>query len=313
MELEVRHLRVLCAIADTGSISKAAATLGMSQPALAAQLRRIERMFGGRLFERGHDGARPTALGYWLLARSRSLLPAFDDLERSARRFSGDASQIRIACALTRLAGMVAKSVHRLLPEAEVTLRTEESTEVIPDLLDSARIELGSLDEYPGHEMIPPSGAAYAAIATEPIFIGLSPLHPLAGRDEIDLTDLAEEDWAQPGVLDAAPREHFWRTCAEHGFVPRVAYGVTVDVALDLISEGRCVGLFQASGPAREGIVIRPLKDSPLRFRHLLGWTEQGPIAPHAKDLVQAVTKTYWAEAVRSPDYRAWLRHHKPL
>lgn len=285
----------------------------MSQPALAAQLRRIERMFGGRLFERGHDGAHPTALGCWLLSRSRSLLPAFDELERSTKRFAGDSAQIRVACALTRLAGMVARSLHRLLPDAEITLRTEESTEVIPGLLESARIELGSMDEYPGHEMTAPAGTAYAHIATEPIFIGLAPGHPLAVQDEIDLTDLAQEDWAQPGVLDAAPREHFWDRCATYGFAPRVAYGVTVDVALDLISEGRCVGLFQASGPSRDGIVIRPLKDSPLRFRHLLGWTEHGPIEPHAKDLVQAVTKTYWAEAMRSPDYRAWLRRHEPL
>ncbi|MFI6480068.1 LysR family transcriptional regulator [Nonomuraea sp. NPDC050663] len=313
MELEVRHLRVLCAIADTGSISKAAATMGMSQPALAAQLRRIERMFGGRLFERGHDGAHPTALGAWLLSRSRSLLPAFDDLERSTRRFAGNSAHIRVACALTRLAGMVARSLHGLLPDAQVSLRTEESTEVIPGLLESARIELASLDEYPGHEMTAPHGTAYAHIATEPIFVGLSAQHPLSGCDEIDLTDLAPEAWAQPGVLDAAPREHFWDTCAAYGFTPRVAYGVTVDVALDLISEGRCVGLFQASGPARERIVIRPLKDSPLRFTHLLGWTEQGPMEPHSKDLVQAVTKTYWAEALRSPDYRAWLRRHKPL
>ncbi|WP_084961515.1 LysR family transcriptional regulator [Thermoactinospora rubra] len=313
MELEVRHLRVLRAIADTGSISKAAATMGMSQPAVAAQLRRIERMFGGRLFDRGHDGARPTPLGDWLLARSRPLLPAFDELERSARRYARDSAQIRVACALTRLAGMLARSLHRLLPGADITLRTEESTEVIPGLLASARIELGSLDEYPGHELTAPPGTTYVRVATEPIFVGLAPGHPLAACEEVDLADLSEEDWAQPCVIDAAPREHFWRVCAEHGFTPRVAYGVTVDVALELISEGRCVGLFQASGPVREGIAIRPLKGSPLRFGHVLGWTDQGPIAPHAHDLVEAVTKTYWAEARRNPDYHAWLQRHEPL
>jgi len=42
MELELRHLRVICAVAEAGSVTTAAATLGLAQPALTAQLRRIE-------------------------------------------------------------------------------------------------------------------------------------------------------------------------------------------------------------------------------------------------------------------------------
>ncbi|MGH8795377.1 MAG: LysR family transcriptional regulator, partial [Stackebrandtia sp.] len=47
MEVELRHLRAVCAVADAGSVSKAAAALGISQPALTAQLRRIEQSLGG--------------------------------------------------------------------------------------------------------------------------------------------------------------------------------------------------------------------------------------------------------------------------
>ncbi|MFI6500944.1 LysR family transcriptional regulator [Nonomuraea typhae] len=311
MELEVRHLRVVCAIADTGSISKAATSLGMSQPALAAQLRRIERQFGGPLFERGREGTTPTPLGRWLLLRSRSVLPAFDDLARDARRHArDDRDTIRVGCALTRLAIFAAKALRRLLPEAEISLRTEETTEVLPGLLESERIELATLDDYPGHELQPPPGAIYAEIAVEPVFVGLTASHPLAAHDEINLADLAKEQWAQHALLETGPREHFWTACADHGFAPMVGFKVDLSVALDLIAEGRCVGLFQATSPARDGIVIRPIAGSPLRMRHLIGWTEHGPLAPHSKDLVQAVTKTYWSEAMRNPTYNAWLRRH---
>jgi DNA-binding transcriptional LysR family regulator len=51
MNLELRHLKVVCAIAETGSVTKAASTLGLAQPALTAQLQRIERTLGGPLFE----------------------------------------------------------------------------------------------------------------------------------------------------------------------------------------------------------------------------------------------------------------------
>ncbi len=50
MELELRHLRTLRAIAEAGNLTRAATALGLAQPALSAQLRRIERALGGELF-----------------------------------------------------------------------------------------------------------------------------------------------------------------------------------------------------------------------------------------------------------------------
>ncbi|MET9972023.1 LysR family transcriptional regulator, partial [Streptomyces sp. NPDC006356] len=68
MELELRHLRVLCAVADAGSVGRAAADLGYSQPAVSTQLRRIEGHFGEPLFERGPTGVRPTSYGVEVVA-----------------------------------------------------------------------------------------------------------------------------------------------------------------------------------------------------------------------------------------------------
>ena len=86
MDLEIRHLKVVCAIAETGSVTKAAAVLGLAQPALTAQLQRIERILGGPLFERDRRGARPTALGELVLSRARVLLRAMKGLEDEAAR-----------------------------------------------------------------------------------------------------------------------------------------------------------------------------------------------------------------------------------
>src|SRR5512132_2319022 len=89
MNLELRHLKVVCAIAETGSVTKAASQLGLAQPALTAQLQRIERILGGPLFERDRRGARPTALGELVLARARVLLPAMQGLADEAARLAG--------------------------------------------------------------------------------------------------------------------------------------------------------------------------------------------------------------------------------
>src|SRR3954464_10475741 len=89
MNLELRHLKVVCAIAETGSVTKAASLLGLAQPALTAQLQRIERTLGGPLFERDRRGARPTALGELLPPRAGVLLPAMRALRDEAARLAG--------------------------------------------------------------------------------------------------------------------------------------------------------------------------------------------------------------------------------
>src|SRR4051812_30438711 len=68
VDIELRHLRMIRAIAEAGSVTKAAAVLGLAQPALTTQLQRIERAVGGALFLRDSRGTRTTELGDLVLA-----------------------------------------------------------------------------------------------------------------------------------------------------------------------------------------------------------------------------------------------------
>lgn len=85
VELEVRHLRALCAVADTGSVHKAARQLGMTQPSLTTQLRRIEQAVGGQLFSRERTGSIPTPLGRFVLRKARPLVAEMTALVSEAR------------------------------------------------------------------------------------------------------------------------------------------------------------------------------------------------------------------------------------
>ncbi|WP_143675726.1 LysR family transcriptional regulator, partial [Streptomyces milbemycinicus] len=96
MELEVRHLRALCAIADTGSLRKAARQLGMSQPSLTTQLRRIENAIGGSLFSRELTGSRPTPLGRSVLCRARPIVAEMNALVAEAKQEAGRATGARL-------------------------------------------------------------------------------------------------------------------------------------------------------------------------------------------------------------------------
>ncbi|WP_137022905.1 LysR family transcriptional regulator, partial [Streptomyces albus] len=105
MDLELRHLKVVSAIAEAGSLTRAATGLGLAQPALSAQLKRMERALGGALFVRGPQGVRPTELGELVLERARVLVPAVAELQQEALRFSRAGGAPRGRPARFRLGG----------------------------------------------------------------------------------------------------------------------------------------------------------------------------------------------------------------
>ncbi|MEV7009516.1 LysR family transcriptional regulator [Streptosporangium sp. NPDC051022] len=91
MELEFRHLRVVRAVADMGTLTAAATELRMTQPSVTDTLRRAERAAGGRLFRRSAQGAVPTPLGELVAAHARTVLNALDRFETAAVRHRAEA------------------------------------------------------------------------------------------------------------------------------------------------------------------------------------------------------------------------------
>ena len=76
-EIELRHLRYFLAVADTLHFSKAAEQLGMAQPPLSQQIRRLEELVGHRLFDRTTRGVKLTLAGQLLADRTRSTIRRF--------------------------------------------------------------------------------------------------------------------------------------------------------------------------------------------------------------------------------------------
>lgn len=134
----LRHLRALSAIAERGSMSAAAEAIGLSQPALAQGLAKLEEQFETRLFERAPDGMRPTPQGQLVLDRVRPALArltaAFRALQRTGRYGFQRAenlvtsTQIRALLSLAdggsflgaaRVAGTSQPALHRAVRELE--------------------------------------------------------------------------------------------------------------------------------------------------------------------------------------------------
>ncbi|WP_020666219.1 LysR family transcriptional regulator [Amycolatopsis nigrescens] len=312
MQLELRHLRTVCAIADAGSVSKAAAVLGLAQPALTAQLQRIEAALGGTLFDRDRRGARPTPLGELVLNRARVLLPAVQELQYDAIRLADNGSELQrfriAAVSVPFLAGLV-RRLEDAYPGALVTTTVSWSAAELAELVSARRGDFtiaGVCGDAP-----PPAvpGLAWTPIATGPVFVLLSAEHPCARLPEVRLEQLSDMRWAvTPG--DGCFADCFAAACARAGFTPAGMYEVDTASCLDLAQSGDAAALCQATMREAPGLVAVPIAGAPLSWRHLLGWLPRTAAAEFAEQVADLAGEAYAAVIARNSRYPEWLATH---
>ncbi|MFI9155225.1 LysR substrate-binding domain-containing protein [Streptomyces sp. NPDC053367] len=311
MDLELRHLKTVRAIADAGSLTRAASVLGLAQPALSAQLRRIERALGGALFERGRFGVRATALGELVLDRAQIVLPAVSELQREAVRFArGERrapERLRLGGTHGPLLGALVDRLADAVPEATVTTCASWSERELAELLAEERLDF-ALTGTCG-SAAPPGGpeVVWQEIAVDPVFVMLADHHPLAGgRGELELAALAEQEWAcVPG--DGCFADCFTAACARAGFAPRRMYETDTASVVHLVQVGRAVGLCRAVFPPTPGVVTRPLAGTPLLWRHLLGRHPQAQRPDTAATVLAQARAAHAVAAARSGSYSDWM------
>ncbi|MFB7586907.1 LysR substrate-binding domain-containing protein [Streptomyces sp. NPDC056169] len=297
MDLELRHLKAIRAIADAGSLTRAATALGLAQPALSAQLKRIERALGGALFERGREGVRTTALGDLVLDRARVVLPAVCELQEEAVRFAREgAGGYRLGGTHGPLLGGLVDRLARTEPGSPVTTYTSWSEREIARGVAAGRLDF-ALVGVCGESAPPEAGRlAWTEVARDPVYVMLAADHPLASRTELGLAELAAEAWTDvPG--DGCFGDCFAAACVRAGFTPACVYETDTASCVHLVQVGRAVGLCRATFPATPGIVTRPLTGAPLVWRHLIGWHPEGRTAGRAATVLHH-TRAAHAEAL---------------
>ncbi|WP_309135444.1 LysR family transcriptional regulator [Cellulomonas sp.] len=289
MDLEVRHLRMVATVAEHGSVTKAAAALGLAQPALSAQLSRIDRTLGGAVFVRDHRGVRPTPLGSLVLERARTLLPAMDALVLDAHRLArGDDGPdgLRVAVVGSALAAAFARRVDGACPGRTV-LRTAWSAAAA-----TAELASGTHDALLAGmcaDALPPSapGVHWRLVGTDAVQVLVPAGHP--SPDEADLTTFADERWfTAPG--DSCFAACFAASCTRAGFAPRAPSECERSAGLELVRAGAGVGLAQPFGSRPEGVRAVALRGRPLAWSTWLAVHEGVPEALRAALLTAART-----------------------
>src|SRR5579863_356243 len=143
-EIELRHLRYFLAVSETLHFSKAAQRLGIAQPPLSQQVKRLEQLIGHRLFDRTTRGVKLTLAGQLLADRARSTIEKIhDDLEQVRRLGRGEEGTLTVGYSgsvmFTDFPAAI-ETYRRRYPKVELRLR-----ELFTSALITAMLE-GTLD-----------------------------------------------------------------------------------------------------------------------------------------------------------------------
>ncbi len=310
MELELRHLRVLCAIADAGSVGRAAADLGYSQPAVSTQLRRIERHFGEPLFERGATGVRATPYGVEVVAQARDVLARAAAIGRRRPDAVPAPPRRTLRVAATNspmLAGMVSR-VRERLPAVSLAVSSVYASSRIVELLEEGAVDAAIAADYPGRELEHSDAVAHRGIVTEPNFVALPARHPLRHRPQIALADLADEAWFVTPDDGAGWPGVFYDACAAAGFTPMAVHEFLGDrlQLQGMIADGLGVSVVQGTLRPIPQVVVKPLIGTPLWCRYVLAWRRDAVAEQEVETLSQCATASYREVAAGSPHLRSW-------
>jgi len=186
--LELHQLRYFCAVAETGSFSRAGEQSHVSQPSLSQQIMKLEDELGVRLFDRLGRSVRLTEAGQTFLPRARSVL-------RELEAARGDVAEQKDSVGGSVTIGVIPTVAPYFLPERltwfsrkfpQVRLTVvEEITPVLLDQVRGSKVDLAILAlPIRGHEF------ETFPLLTEPLFAALPSGHKLAKRRALSLKDL---------------------------------------------------------------------------------------------------------------------------
>ena len=287
MDLELRHLRALVAVADEGTFTDAGVALGLSQASVSRSVATLEQALGGRVLRRGTRAASLTALGARVLGPARRALEEAGAVLRAAE----ETGELRVGYAWAAL-GRHTTTVQQQWASAHhgAPLIFVQSNTPTAGLVEGG-VDIAVLRRDPDDRRF-----TTALVGTEARYAALAADDPLARRRTVTLADFAgatvgidvrtgtttEELWS-PGAAPAATRP-------VHG----------VDDWLTLIAAGQAVGITSeatARQHPRPGVVYRRVRDAqPVPVR--LAWRADDPPA-YAGALLRLVCEAY-ARAPRS-------------
>ncbi|RYZ01832.1 MAG: LysR family transcriptional regulator [Comamonadaceae bacterium] len=274
--VELRHLRYFEAIVAAGNVTRAAATLGISQPSLSQAMKELEAEMGLQLLQRGPRGTVPTDAGREFTRHAADILLRVPHAREATRRAAqGAGGQLVVAFTGSSVFDVVPRVMalaREQLPGVALRL-VEMLTDKQVDALQARRIDVAI-----SRPLLHQPGIATRVIAHRSFVIAVHVRHPLARRREVRLADLAGEPLITPQRrlgpgFHAQLMEMFSRAGAEL----RVAHeAIHMPIVPGLVAAGMGIGI--VSDELRDlelrDVVYRPLVEGRGAVQLAFSWRQ---------------------------------------
>lgn len=189
--IRLRHLHTFVAVAQQGTLGRAAETLNLSQPALSKTLNELEQLTGTRLFERGRLGAQMTLMGEQFLTHAVKVLDALNHAGQSLNQKDGQSTTvIRVGALPTAALGILPKVIgqfHKQQSDVTLQVATMNNTMLLSGL-KSGELDLG-IGRMSDPELM--TGLNYELLFLESLKLVVRPDHPLL-HENITLSRVME-------------------------------------------------------------------------------------------------------------------------
>ena len=281
-------METLLALAECGSLSKAAERLCLTQSALSHQLKALESHYGAALVEKNIRPLRFTAIGQRLLTLARQVLPLVAEAGRDVARLAqGHAGPLRVTvqchnCFDWLMPAM--DSYRSLWPEVELDIISGFVVDPLP-LLERGEAELAVIHDRP-----PP----HPHVAFSPLFryqsvALMSPKHPLAAKSWLDARDFADETLITYPVPDEM-LDVMKHCLIPAGINPRRRTAELTVAILQLVASGRGIAALPSwtvgNYIERGYVVSRPIGPSGLSCELYAATTHAGAEAAYIREFI---------------------------
>jgi LysR family transcriptional regulator, hydrogen peroxide-inducible genes activator len=292
MDPTLQQLRYVVALADHRHFGAAASACHVSQPALSAQIREVERRLGAPLFERRPGGVLVTGVGEVVISRARSVLRAADELLDAVAladdRLVGPLRLAAIPTVAPYVLPRLVPVLRRMLPDVELHLSERRSEEAVRGVA-SGELHLGLL-ATPAD-----TGDLHVEeVAADPFVVALPEGHPLLDRPAPMTTDCLADLRVLLLEEGHCLRRHALEVCAQVSATTTDVRGTSMATLIQMVAAGMGATLLPASAVPLEtragnGIAVRAF-DSPPPGRSLaLVWRPTNPAAARYSKIAEVL------------------------
>jgi DNA-binding transcriptional LysR family regulator len=277
--MEIRQLRYFISVAEHLNFTEAARQLFVAQPAVSQQIKSLEKEIGITLFVRDKHSVNLTPAGKVFLNDAIEMLNRSEDaIKRAKKAEIGEVGELKIGflnAPVKKFLPDLVKKFRRKYPQVQISLNHYQTGQIAEKLRDD-QVDIAFTMSFTPQDI---AEWEYITLFSQPYCVFMNEEHPLAGKDRISISELADESFVMLERKESPQGyDHLFTLFANHEFLPNITIQTErIETVLMIVEAGLGIAIL----PKHLIVYGTPF----LRYREVAKWN-------HTVDIVVAWKKT---------------------